>query len=381
MDLPPVIPSVPTPANRFITAAVTAWSRALPTAILGQVAGLALLSWALAHAGTFSQRLSTAIPSMWRHATAKTPSPRKHLPPRPDGDAGLLDPYVALASDAKAFVLWLYDQFEPAISLISDPRDPTIVGIVTTVVLLLLMYSFLRLLLAVASFLNGFGAPRTRQPSSGSSRGSRRRSRPDRRLSPRPHIVREERQYRPVLVLLQCLERTGVAYQRTQNGPLLDAPRVTFPDAERAIWHAGKTRHTRMSRPVRRAHKAHAAKVIGALRAAEGRQDTDADTGKVLEDIALMLLTITARYAEGRTGELLDHDTLDGVTSATSFEWVRLVLFGGIIVATASGCAVLNIPTPIAAPFVGLVLLVAGKALLGYRLNATETLDLIRGPK
>ncbi|MEU0819830.1 hypothetical protein [Streptomyces mirabilis] len=184
-----------------------------------------------------------------------------------------------------------------------------------------------------------------------------------------------------MLVLLQCVGRVGAAYQRWQNGPLLDAPRVAFPDAERIIWNAWKTRHVRVRRSLRRQQKEHAAEVVGALRAAEARQYTEADTGEVLEDIVLILLTITARYAEGRTGELLELRRLQGVTPATNFEWVRLLSFGGVVVVAGLGCAVLNLPAAVATPIVALVLVGGSKVLLGHRLGGAETLDLFRNSK
>ncbi|MET9917432.1 hypothetical protein ABZZ04_10145 [Streptomyces sp. NPDC006435] len=128
-------------------------------------------------------------------------------------------------------------------------------------------------------------------------------------------------------------------------------------------------------------HKEHAAQVVAVLRAAESRQHVETDTGKVLEDIALILLTITSRYAEGLTAELLGPDRLEGVTPAINFGWARMLLFGAVAIAAGAGCELAGVPAGVATPLVGAVLLLGGRALLGYRLGAVETLDLFRGAK
>ncbi|MEU6079566.1 hypothetical protein [Streptomyces sp. NPDC047108] len=308
----------------------------------------------------------------WRLLTGHSP---RHTSTTSDG-VKTLDPFSFLVEKAQSVGRWLWGRWTPATRIADDPQHPSAEGVLSLGVLLVicwLLITAVRGVLAhIRSLKSGPPSHRERHPKPGKT---------DRNLSFAPSILNMSAQHLPVLTLLQCVERVGAAYKRWESGHLLDAPRVTFPDAERVIWNAWKTRHANVRRPLRRRQKEHAAEVVGALRAAEERQHSEDDTGKVLEDIAVMLLTIASRYAEGRTGELLDRSQLEGVTPAHNFAWVRLLLFGGVTIATGVGCATLGVPGEAVAPAMGLVLLVGSKAILGFRLGAAETLELFRGGK
>ncbi|UYB40588.1 hypothetical protein SLV14_003234 [Streptomyces sp. Je 1-4] len=186
-------------------------------------------------------------------------------------------------------------------------------------------------------------------------------------------------QWRPVVVLLAVCGSLGEAYKQWDTGGPLVAPRVSLAAAERALWRAWRTRHARIRLTRRRELKEHAALVVGALRAMEARQDTEADTGQVFEDTARMLLKIAQRYGEGRTLALLDPEDLRGVTPAVNREWVRLTMLGSAVVGTAVGANLLNVPDSAIGPLIGIVTLVTVGVLYGARLVATDLIDVMRG--
>ncbi|MET8685789.1 hypothetical protein ABZV77_16365 [Streptomyces sp. NPDC004732] len=154
---------------------------------------------------------------------------------------------------------------------------------------------------------------------------------------------------------------------------------MDISDAERVIWSAWRFRHGHVRRVHRRQLKEHAAEVIGALRVAEARQDIDADTAEAFEDLAKMLLKIAERYAEGRTGALLDPEDLADSTKAVNREWVRLAGLGVTVVGTAAGASLLGLPDPATSVLVGVVALVAVGLLYGARFLPTDLVDIARG--
>ncbi|MFF9480716.1 hypothetical protein [Streptomyces sp. NPDC014733] len=119
--------------------------------------------------------------------------------------------------------------------------------------------------------------------------------------------------------------------------------------------------------------------VVGALRAVEARQDTEADTGQVFEDMAGMLLKIAQRYGEGRTLALLDPEDLSGVTPSVNQEWVRLVTLGGVVVGTALAANLLGVPDSAIGPLTGVVTVMTAGVLYGARLVSTDLIDVMRG--
>lgn len=359
--------------ERFIAAAVLAWCRAAPVMLLTNLCYLALLMTALVNVGFIARQISAFIHATWRLITGQ------HKPAYASSKSDeikTLDPLGYLADKAQSFGHWVWDRWGPITKIVNDPQHPAIEGVLSLGVMLVIGWLLLTAFRVVWAHMRSLrsGPPNPRDTRT-------RPGKPDRNLSSAPSILGMSKQHQPVLILLQCVERVGEAHKRWGSGHLLDAPRVAFPDAERAIWNAWKTRHDSVRRPVRRKQKEHAAEVIGALRAAEERQHSEDDTGRVLEETAILLLTIASRYAEGRTGELLDRSQLDGITPATNFTWLRMLLFGGVTTAAGVGCTVLGLPAEAAAPAMGLVLFIGSRAILGFRLGAAETLELFRSGK
>ncbi|WP_157872286.1 hypothetical protein [Streptomyces silaceus] len=154
---------------------------------------------------------------------------------------------------------------------------------------------------------------------------------------------------------------------------------MDIADAERAIWSAWRLRHGHVRRVHRRQLKDHAAEVIGALRLAEGRQEIDADTAEVFEDLAKMLLKIAERYAEGRTGALLDPEDLAGAPKAVNREWIRLAGLGGTVAGTAVGASLLGLPDSTTTVLVGVATLVAVGLFYGAKFLPTDLVDIAMG--
>lgn len=368
-NIPTAILDDPAANDPYITAAVLAWCRAAPVRIISSLIYLGILLTVLVNVGVVSRIVMGFTRGVWHLITG-------HHTPTASGSADTLDPLGFLAEKAQDFGRWLWSRWNPATRLVDDPQHPAVEGILSLGFLLIILWLLITAIRVAWGHIIGLKSgpphPRDRNP---------RPRRPDRHLSSAPSMLNMSTQHLPVLILLQCVERVGAARGRWEFGHSLDAPRVTFPDAERVIWNSRKTRHASMRRPLRRKQKEHAERVVGALRMAEDRQHSEDDTGKVLEDIALMLLTIASRYAEGRTGELLDRSQLEGVTPAANFAWVRLLLFGGVTITAGVGCALLGAPGEAVAPAMGLVLLIGSRTILGIRLGAAETVDLFRGGK
>ncbi|MFE1951836.1 hypothetical protein ACFW9D_15350 [Streptomyces sp. NPDC059524] len=101
----------------------------------------------------------------------------------------------------------------------------------------------------------------------------------------------------------------------------------------------------------RRALKTHAAQVVGALQAAEARQDSD--PAEALREMTIILVIITERYAEGRLGQLLDEDRLDPAVSAAPGEYLRLFGFGVGVVAAMAAAVMSDVPSDVLGPMLG----------------------------
>ncbi|MER8047721.1 hypothetical protein [Streptomyces sp. NPDC094032] len=157
-------------------------------------------------------------------------------------------------------------------------------------------------------------------------RSQRRRSLDDERLA--------EARFRPVGVLLSAATQAARAFLETETTPsLLDAPRMKTHRVERVIRKAWRTRNGRPRRHQRQELKLHGAKVVMALRLAEAQQDID--PGPALKEMTRILVTVAERYAEGKVGELLDHDdhALAGVDPAPDYEPLRIAgVFGAGVV-------------------------------------------------
>ncbi|MFJ9617839.1 hypothetical protein [Streptomyces noursei] len=191
------------------------------------------------------------------------------------------------------------------------------------------------------------------------------------------------RRNRPVVVLVNCLATVGAARHdyrlaKTSHNVLV-APRVHLAAAERMVWSAWRTRHPAARGPLRREYRKHAAKVVGALRQMEARQDTEADTGKVFDDMAHLLTKIAERYASGRTLALLDPEDLNEAEEAVNREWVRMLVFGAVMAATAVGVGLAAFSPAVSTQIFAVVGAIAWVLLYRDRLGPGEVLEVMRG--
>ncbi|MEU5186700.1 hypothetical protein AB0G83_06000 [Streptomyces klenkii] len=200
----------------------------------------------------------------------------------------------------------------------------------------------------------------------------------------RERLFAERGGFLPVVVLLVTATRCGDAYQRWSQGTgVAGVPRVSMRSAERVVWQAYRTRYAAGQRVSlgshhRRVLKEHAAQVVGALRAAEARQD--ADPARALQDMAVMLVTIAERYAEGRLGQLLDEDRLNPEISTAPGEMFRLLALGVAIVGAMSGAVVLGLPSDVLGPLLGFVATLGAVLFLRGRVpTSADLVDIFRG--
>ncbi|WP_456193547.1 hypothetical protein [Streptomyces sp. QTS137] len=187
----------------------------------------------------------------------------------------------------------------------------------------------------------------------------------------------EDRRCWPVVALLTVAAQCATVLRRwEETQPDCQIPRVSMQPVERAIWRAHRTRRARARRHNERQFKAHAALVVGALRRAEARQDSE--PGRALEDLIVMLLKIAERYAEGRIDDLLDADQLAGVTPAAPRERLRVVVVGGVVVLVMAGAAVLGLPDAALVPLLPVVVLLVAVVFNRGRIpTAGQLTDLI----
>ncbi|MFF7242038.1 hypothetical protein [Streptomyces collinus] len=187
----------------------------------------------------------------------------------------------------------------------------------------------------------------------------------------------EDRRCWPVVALLTVAAQCATVLRRwEETQPDCQIPRVSMQPVEQAIWRAHRTRRARARRHNERQFKAHAALVVGALRKAEARQDSD--PGRALEDLTVMLLTIAERYAEGRIDCLLDADQLDGVDPAAPRERVRMLAVGLVVVLVMACAAVLGLPEAALVPLLPVVVLFVAVVFNRGRMpTAGQLTDLI----
>jgi hypothetical protein len=131
--------------------------------------------------------------------------------------------------------------------------------------------------------------------------------------------------------------------------------------------------------PRRREYRKHAADVVGAIRRLEARQDIDADTGQVFEEMTHLLVTITERYAQGRTLALLDPEDLKDVDPAVNREWVRLIILGVVMTGAAIAAGLSELSAAGSTQIVAVVGAVAWVLLYRDRLAPGDVLDVMRG--
>ncbi|WP_405537512.1 hypothetical protein OG787_32300 [Streptomyces sp. NBC_00075] len=187
----------------------------------------------------------------------------------------------------------------------------------------------------------------------------------------------EYRRCWPVVALLTVAAQCATVLRRwEETQPDCQIPRVSVQPVEQAIWKAHRTRRARARRHNERQFKAHAALVVGALRKAEARQDSQPD--RALEDLVVMLLTIAERYAEGRIDDLLDADQLVGVDPAAPRERLRMGVVGLVVVLVMACAAVLGLPEAALVPLLPVVVLFVAVVFNRGRMpTAGQLTDLI----
>lgn len=188
---------------------------------------------------------------------------------------------------------------------------------------------------------------------------------------------REYRRCWPVVALMMVAAQCSTVLRRwEETQPDCQIPRVSVQPVEQAIWRAHRTRRARARRHNERQLKAHAALVVGALRKAEARQDSE--PGRALEDLMVMLLTIAERYAESRIDDLLDAEHLAGVAPAAPRERLRIAVVGLLVVLVMAGAAVIGLPEAALIPLLPVVVLFVGVLFNRGRIpTAGQLTDLI----
>ncbi|MGW1622268.1 hypothetical protein [Streptomyces sp. NPDC002172] len=187
----------------------------------------------------------------------------------------------------------------------------------------------------------------------------------------------EYRRCWPVVALLTVAAQCATVLRRwEETQPDCKIPRVSMEPVEQVIWKAHRTRRARARRHNERQFKAHAALVVGALRRAEARQDSE--PGRALEDLIVMLLTIAERYGEGRIGDLLDAEQLADVEPAAPRERLRMVVVGLAVVLIMTCAAALGLPEAALVPLLPVVAVFVAVAFNRGRMpTAAQLTDLI----
>ncbi|WP_333732065.1 hypothetical protein [Streptomyces sp. IBSBF 3010] len=366
VHLSPAAPGVPTRGWLAVVKAAETWSFYMPLMLVTQVVKIILLVLALINLG--------AIVTVLRHLVEHQPG-EEGMRQRNCEDAaggGLFgecgsgaDPLDPLGHAGREVAGRVWSALT---SVVADPwGDPMATTKVMFAFTLLAMVTWVTVSLF---FRAGHSREYRRAGLQSMGAGELRRA-----PSPRSETAR----WQPVVVLLAVCSSVGLACRQLESRDALSAPRVSLKTAERAVWSAWRTRHGRARRARRNDLKRHAADVVGALQAMEARQDSEADTARVFEDTAVMLLKIAQRYAEGRTLALLDPDDLANVIPAHSREWVRLLALGLIVTGAVAGALTAGLPDAAATPLIGVVSLLAWTVLYGQRMLETDLLDVIRG--
>lgn len=292
-------------------------------------------------------------------------------------DAPPPDPLGALFKGMKDAAAWIIHKVVDGVSAVKHLGSlaPSW-GVLTPLIYLVLILTILLTLKALYPFVIALtNGARQIPPENSSHQRSARRAR-------HPATVDDEAHYRPVVVLLLTAADCARTWRAWGQGSPLNTQKVSVRRAEYVIRNAWRTgsAYNSWSERARQRHalKAHAAKVIGTLRAVEARQYTDPDIGMVLQELADMLLTIAERYAEGRIGQLLDD--VDAAEAATDYEWLRLLGVGAFGVGALVAASMAKLPEEANGVLVGLALLLAGSWLFRHRLtHPMDLIDVLRG--
>lgn len=182
----------------------------------------------------------------------------------------------------------------------------------------------------------------------------------------------------PVVLLMLSAVHCGRAVERLRTHGPIDLPQVSVRRAERVIRRAWKTRHAKVRRHQQLVLKAHAARVVSALRLAEARQYENPE--EALRIMATLLATIAHRYAEGRTLQLLDEHQMRGAEPIADRAWLRLAVSGLLIVGVLIALSWAGIPEMAAGPVVALIITVVFAAVYRGRIPGYHDLiDIFRG--
>ncbi|MFG2875122.1 hypothetical protein ACGFYU_08940 [Streptomyces sp. NPDC048337] len=162
----------------------------------------------------------------------------------------------------------------------------------------------------------------------------------------------------PVVVLVVAAVQCAHAQRRWQTGrPGDDVPRISLKAAESAIWLAPRSRRGDVRGYHERVVSAHTALVVGALRKAEARQDTDPE--HALRELTVLLLTIAERYAEGKVGQLLNQEQIGDAEPVVPHERLRLASVGLAVVLALAGASLAGLPEAALVALLPVVVIVA----------------------
>lgn len=373
------------PPSHAVRTAVRSWYSSMPFASVSYVVKTIFFLLVTLNIGAITAGVTKGTSRLWEQSEKATKVSGGIFPPEAakdhgttGGTDGALDPLLALIGSLRRMGGAVADKAAPYLPALANPLGRPVEAVTAASGIVLLGVSLLALRVALTAVVHALRNKNKEGPTY---------------LAPSPKFqlargllslrVGRNRRNRPVMVLVNCLGRVGAAHSSyrlaMRNRHPLTAPRVHLADAERVVWSAWRTRHTFVRGAQRVEYKRHAERVVGALRAVEARQDTDADTGRVLEDMARMLAKIAERYAQGRTLALLDPEDLTETPTAVNREWVRLVILVVAVAGAAAGASALGLSGTMTSQIVGGTSLVMVALLYGARLAPTDLLDVVRG--
>ncbi|MEW2346100.1 hypothetical protein AB0904_00370 [Streptomyces sp. NPDC006684] len=362
----PVLPDNGLHARPLIEQSITRWWH---EAVIGLPAGLIFVAF-FGYLASYAVEVSEDI---------RRPLPPNANPQEGGGAYSGLDPFASLYAGTRDAVLFIVDQAKDLVHRLQmlwgqpweKPWDTA-----TTLVFLMFVYVVIDMARRIfPAILAAFGvAHRKKEPTGGLPPSLRSGL----GVVFAPAVDKhDERRHRPVAVILSYATGVARAHQEMGERSPLDVRRVSVRGVERVIRRAWKVRHGTPKPPHRRELKTHAAKVVGALRRAEERQYTDEDPGMALKDLTEMLLTIAERYAEGRTGQLLDDvDEIEPVTDRTALRMAGAI---AVFLLILFGTPKLGLPDSAAGSLQGVAAIAAVAVFFNHRYNATDLVDIFRG--
>lgn len=363
----PVLPDNGLHTRPLIEQSITRWWH---EAVIGLPASLIFMAF-FGYLASYAVEVSEVI---------RRPLPPPNTNPQAGGeDYSGLDPLASLYAGTRDVVLFIVDQAEDLVHRLQQlwgqpwekPWDTA-----TTLVFLMLVYVVIDMARRILpAILAVFGVAHRKKESTGGLPPSLRSGLG---VVFAPAVDNhDEQQHRPVAVILSYATGAARAHQEMGERSPLDARRVSVRGVERVVRRAWKVRHGKPKPPHRRELKTHAAKVVGALRRAEERQYTDEDPGMALKDLTEMLLTIAERYAEGRTGQLLDDvDEIEPVTDRTALRVAGAV---AVFLLILFGAPMLGLPDSFTGSLQGIAAIAAVALFFNHRYNAADLVDIFRG--